>query len=101
MRAGQFDRVIQIQSKGSAANVFGTKLPTWGSPVTLRAQKLENAIVNSESGAREVSDSKITLRTYWTNGITLESRVTYEGQTYKIQSLKEIGRRVGLDITCE
>jgi hypothetical protein len=37
----------------------------------------------------------------WLDGITLEHRVLYDGQTYRISRLKEIGRRVGLDLVVE
>ena len=100
MRAGNLDRVIQIQNATTEVNVFGTKTQTWGAALTMRAQQLVNATTNSE-GAREVSDDKITFRMRWVDGVTLESSVTYEGQRFKIQSIKEIGRRIGLDLICE
>ena len=96
MRAGCLDRVIQIQNASTVKNVFGTPTQTWHPVTTMRAQQLQNAATNSE-GVREVSDDKITFRMRWINGVTLESRVTYSGQQFKIQSIKEIGRRIGLD----
>ena len=35
------------------------------------------------------------------DSITLEHRLTYQGQQFQIIGISEIGRRVGLDITCE
>jgi hypothetical protein len=49
----------------------------------------------------DTTDNVITFRMRWIDGVTLENRVTYEGNQFKIMSIKEIGRRVGLDITCE
>jgi hypothetical protein len=37
----------------------------------------------------------------WIDGVTLENRVCYQDQAFKIMTIKEIGRRVGLDIVCE
>jgi hypothetical protein len=64
---------------------------------------LENATANLDGSGvvREETDTKITFRTRWISGITPEHRVIYEGKPYKIQSLSEIGRHVGLKITCE
>lgn len=100
MRAGNLDRVIQIQNASTVKNVFGTPIQTWAPVTTMRAQQLQNAATNSE-GIREVSDDTITFRMRFIDGVTLESRVTYNGQQFKIQSVKEIGRRIGLDLICE
>ena len=100
MRAGNLDRVIQIMGATNVKNAFGTTLQTWAPVTTMRAQKLENAIVNSE-GVQEVSDNKITFRIRWIASVNLENRVTYNGQQFKIQSIKELGRHVGLDLICE
>jgi head-tail adaptor len=67
----------------------------------LGAQKLENAISDREGARGDTTDNTITFRMRWIDGVTLENRVTYQDQAFKIMSIKEIGRRVGLDITCE
>jgi head-tail adaptor len=102
MRAGNLDRVILIESPNAPTiDVFGIQTQTWNTVATLRAQKLENAIVDREGQRGDTTDNTITFRARWLNGVTLECRVTYESQHFKIMSLKEIGRHVGLDITCE
>jgi hypothetical protein len=35
------------------------------------------------------------------DGLTLDNRVSYQGQAFVIRQIKEIGRRVGLDVVCE
>jgi len=53
-------------------------------------------------GARgDTTDNVITFRMRWFDGVTLENRVTYHDQPFKIMTIKEIGRHVGLDVTCE
>ena len=102
MKAGSLDRVILIERPGAAlSDVFGTKTQTWVMVATMRAQKLSNAIVNQEGARGDTTDNTITFRTRWIANVSLECRVSYEGQVYKIVSIKELGRRVGLDITCE
>lgn len=67
----------------------------------MRAQKLENAISDREDARGDTTDNVITFRMRWLDGVTLENRLTYQDQPFKIMSIKEIGRRVGLDIMCE
>jgi head-tail adaptor len=100
VRAGNLDRVIQIQRPTTALDMYGVPMTAWALVATLRAQKLENAISDRE-GARDTTDNVITFRMRWLDGVTLENRVSFQDQAFKIVSVKEIGRRVGLDITCE
>jgi SPP1 family predicted phage head-tail adaptor len=101
MRGGNLDRVIQIQRPTTGLDMYGTPMQTWALAATMRAQKLENAIADREGARGDTTDAAITFRLRWLDGVTLENRITYEGQQFKIMSTKEIGRRVGLDITCE
>jgi len=101
MRAGNLDRVITIESCITEIDYRGTVTNTWATFATMRAQKLENATDNREGTRGDTTDTTITFRMRWLDGVTLDRRVTYDGQPFKITRIKEIGRRVGLDITCE
>jgi SPP1 family predicted phage head-tail adaptor len=101
MRAGTLDRVIEIQSRSTGMDLYGTPIPVWTTFATMRAQKLENAINDREGARGDTTDNVITFRIRWIDGVTLENRVTYQDQQFKIMTIKEIGRLVGLDITCE
>jgi head-tail adaptor len=101
MRAGSLDRIIEIQRRSIAPDLYGTIIDVWTTIATMRAQKLENATDDREGARGNTTDTVITFRLRWFDGIGLENRITYEGQPFKIARIKEIGRRVGLDITCE
>src|SRR4051812_30325703 len=101
MRAGNLDRVIEIQSRSTGLDLYGTIIDVWTTFATMRAQKLENATDNREGARGDAADTTITFRIRWLDGVTLENRLTYEGQPFKITRIKEIGRHVGLDVTCE
>jgi SPP1 family predicted phage head-tail adaptor len=101
MRAGNLDRVIQLQRiTMSSPDSYGARAPTWATFATLRAQKLSNAILDREGARGDTSDNTIAFRARWLAGVSLECRVVYEGQQFKIIALTEIDRNVGLDITC-
>jgi SPP1 family predicted phage head-tail adaptor len=101
MRGGNLDRVIQIQRPTTGIDLYGTVIPTWALVATMRAQKLENAVTDREGARGDTSDNVITFRMRWIDGMTLENRIIYEGQQFPIMTIKEIGRHIGLDITCE
>jgi hypothetical protein len=66
----------------------------------MRAQVLQYDTSNRE-GQHVTSDTTITFRCYFLDGVTLENRVLYDGSAFKITKIKEIGRRVGLDLIVE
>ncbi|MEH2517553.1 head-tail adaptor [Bradyrhizobium sp. AZCC 1610] len=100
MRAGTLDRVIEIQTRTTGLDLYGTPMDVWNTAAAVRAQMLQYDTSNRE-GVHTATDTTITFRIYWIEGVTLESHVLYEGHAYKIQKIREIGRRAGLDITCE
>ena len=101
MRAGKLDRVIQIQRETTALDLYGVPIRVWILFATMRAEVLQFATDDTESARGNTTDTKITFRMRWLDGLGLEHRVSYEGQAFTIRQIKEIGRRVGLDIVCE
>src|SRR4051812_46801253 len=101
MRAGNLDRVIEIQRRSTGLDLYGTPIDVWTTFATMRAQKLENAVNDREGARGDTTDNVITFRTRRIDGVGLDHRVTFEGQAFKIMTIKEIGRCVGLDIVCE
>jgi head-tail adaptor len=101
MRAGSLDRFIEFQRETTALDLYGVPIKVWRSFAYMRAQKLENATSNREGERGDTTDNVITFRMHWIDCITLDNRLSFEGQAFKITRLKEIGRRVGLDVVCE
>jgi head-tail adaptor len=101
MRAGNLDRVIYIQSPGTGLDLYGTPTRVWTRFATMRAQVLQFATDDREGSRGNTTDTMITFRMRWLDGVTLENRVSYQGQAFVIRQIKEIGRRVGLDVVCE
>lgn len=101
MRAGNLDRHIVIEEPYTVTrDQYRTSTTDWRKRAAVRAQMLEFDTSNRE-GVRATTDARITFRIYWLHGLTLEHRVLYEGQSYKIQKIREVGRRAGLDLVVE
>lgn len=101
MRAGNLDRVIDLQRRNTGLDLYGTPMETWTTFANVRAQLLQNASDYREGARGTATHTVITFRTRWLDLVTLEDRVMYQGQHFDIRDLKEIGRRIALDITCE
>jgi len=102
MRAGNLDRVIEIQRIAMASlDLYGATAPTWTTMATMRAQLLQNATDDREGARGKTTDSVLTFRMRWLDGVTLENRVVYQGKPFTISRIVELGRRVGLDLICE
>lgn len=98
MKVGLLDRRITIQEKtevvasnGQRTLTWATLLSTWSNPVEKDGQeKTEN---NNRSTKRMVN-----FRIRYRSNITNEMRVVWEGNYYKIEDTKELGRQDGLMI---
>lgn len=101
MRAGNLDRIIEIQRRTTGLDLYGTPVETWTTFATMRAQLLRNATDDRESARGHATDAVLTFRMYYFASLSLNDRLLYEGQQYEITSITEIGRRVGMDVTCE
>jgi hypothetical protein len=102
MRAGLLDREIRIDDLFEIVpDEYGTanRVRT-GAFRKVRAQVLQYDTTDRE-GARPTTTATITFRIYWVEGVSLESRVLFDGQFYKIKKVREIGRRAGLELVVE
>jgi len=101
MRAGKLDRVITIERATTVIDDAGTPQPSWATIATLRAQIVKQSadeFIRSEGGG--TSETAIVFRTRYLEGVRLDDRVTYDGASFDVKELKEIGRRRGLELRC-
>lgn len=101
MRAGNLDRVIQIEQPVTVISEARTPDQSWSLFATMRAQVLQFNTDDRETARGSSTEQSVTFRMYFLDGITLEHRVSYEGRAFTIKSIKELGRRAGLDLICE
>ncbi len=95
MRAGKLDRVIVIERSTEQIDAAGVVKMVWTPLATLRAEIVTLSIEDKERAFGAATDSTFTFRTHWHNGVSLDDRVSYDGQHYTLQELVEIPRRRG------
>jgi len=103
MKFGQMDRRIVLQRATLATNAYGERVETWGTLATVWAQ-----IQYKEGSGKEAVQSDQLFSSqpvhfiirYSTDvsGIRPSDRVSYNGDTYQIEGIQEIGRAEGLRI---
>jgi SPP1 family predicted phage head-tail adaptor len=99
MQAGKLDRQITIERASVVLDGFGGEVRTWEPIATAWA-----AVMPISDGERwragEVA-AHVTHRfqVRWGIGVEVADRVLYDGRTFEISGVKEIGRREGQEIT--
>ncbi len=98
MKSGRLDRriIIQVKTEDVASNMqrtlsWSTHLEVWSNPV--QKDGVEKDDNNNRSTMRMVN-----FRVRYNNTITNEMRVIWEGNYYKIEDIKELGRKDGMII---
>lgn len=102
LAAGSLDRRIRIERATTTKNGFNEDVQSWEELATVWAAKQE--VPDGEKWrAGEVAASITTrFRVRWSTVISTvdeRDRIIFEGRLFDITRLKEIGRRVGREIT--
>ncbi|MGF7161282.1 SPP1 family predicted phage head-tail adaptor [Rhodoligotrophos appendicifer] len=102
LAAGELDRRITIQRSAPVSNRFNEKVDVWSDLATVWAKK-EDLSDRERIAAQEVSaEAMARFRIRWSArvaDVNAKDRIVYRGKVYGITAVKEIGRRVGLELS--
>ncbi len=101
MKAGRLTRVIEVQRRTDGVNDYGTPSPVWSRHMVLRAELVERTTSEFLTTAGATDAAVVVFRTRHVAGLTTADRVAFDGVTYNVRELAEIGRRRGLEFHCE
>lgn len=104
MLAGKLDRRITLQRATVTANSLNEPVKTWAELATVAAAKLEVRDSERQRAAETaaVIDTRFQIR--WSSRVSTvdaADRVLFGGRVFNILGVKEIGRRVGLELSCQ
>ena len=100
IRAGKLDRQITIERYTETVAASGTIKRTWASVATVRAELVQLSAEEYLTGFGEGDSSSAVFRIRYLSGITTADRVTFDGITYDIDEIAELGRKRGLELRC-
>lgn len=101
MRAGSLDRQITIQQASVTLDSYGQPSESWSTFATVNAWKREPSARERFTSNQRVAQETVTFRTRYLDGVTPKMRISYDGRTYDILGVTELGRRDGLDLYAE
>lgn len=104
MKAGPLDRRITLQRATTTTNSLNEPVKTWADIATVWAAKLEVRDSERQRAAETaaVIDTRFQIR--WSSTVSdvdAADRVVFGGRVFNIVGVKEIGRREGLELSCQ
>lgn len=101
IRAGRKDRKITIQRATEARDAIGGVTETWSDHLVLWAEVVPVSGKEALEYDRNVSSRTSRFIVHFLDDITREDRISYDGDSWNIRFLRELGRRRELEITAE
>jgi SPP1 family predicted phage head-tail adaptor len=101
-QAGKLDRRLKIMRSTETVNNLNEPVLTWGVLADVAAGKRD--VSDGERLRAKEMNASITTRFHirWSRKVSdvdARDRVLFDGREYDIAAVKELGRRVGLEIT--
>lgn len=102
IRAAALDQVIALKPRqDSVPNEYGVALELTGVPqLVMRAQLLERKAEEQLHDSGRITKTVLSFRLRYVPGVKPGDQLQYDGVTYDILTVTELGRRKGLEITC-
>lgn len=98
MLAGKLDRRITIQRKTVSHDALNEPVEVWNGLATVWAQRLGQTGQEFFANDQVLSEYKVIFRIRWRRDLKDTDRVMFEGRAHDIHSIRELGRRVGLEL---
>ncbi len=98
MRAGKLDRSITIERRADVVGEGGRVETVWSTLATRRAELLEDTASATTGGAGELSKVALRFRIRFIADLSFDDRVVFDGTSYEIAAIAEIGRRKATEI---
>jgi SPP1 family predicted phage head-tail adaptor len=96
MIIGKSDRRIIVQRATVTTNGYGEPVSSWATLITIWAELLKQTglaerIQSDQDSATKMLSFKVRRSTD-SRGVTTDDRITYDGLTYDIHGIEEVGR---------
>lgn len=102
MKAASLDRRVTIQSRTAAqSSTTGEVTYTWTDVATVWAEVIDLRGREFFAARQVQSDITTRFRIRYRSDVTVLNRLSYDGGTYNIRQVSQIGRKHGLEILAE
>lgn len=100
MNLGKMDRWVTIQNEVNTQDTDGSYTKTWTTFRQVWASKVDKSGSEGIEQARDTSTTTTIFKIRYISTLTQKHRISYNGVTYDIEIIKELGRREGQELTC-
>jgi SPP1 family predicted phage head-tail adaptor len=101
LNIGSMDRRINIERETETVKPSGSVVKSWAPVATVWAEVLQQSASEFFTGYGEAETGTVIFRVRYRPGITTADRVTYDGTTFDLKEIKELGRRDALELRGE
>lgn len=101
MRAGRMDRQITIEKPNGTLSGFGEPIDEWSVLAAVWADVQPQSGREFMAGGGEQATSNMIFVIHYRADLNRNMRIVYEGETYDIKAIREIGRRAGMEIAVQ
>ena len=98
MRAGRLDRRIEIQVNSPTLNGVGEEIENWNTLYNLWAEVIPVRGTERYASDQDAAVIEEKFKIRYVTGVTPLNRILYNGKTYDIKGVLELGRREGLEL---
>ncbi len=101
--AGRLDRRITLQVSALQKDAAGAPVLTWSDVATVWARYIPvgGREFYSAQAAQQIAGETARFLIRWRADLTARHRIVFDGKTWNIRNLAELGRREGLELTAE
>lgn len=100
IKAGKLDRQITIVREAETVAASGAVSKDWAPVTTTRAELVQRRADEYLTGFGEAEAGGVVFRLRYLAGISAADRVVFDGVSYDIDEIAELGRRRGLELRC-
>ncbi|AMM83148.1 head-tail adaptor protein [Martelella sp. AD-3] len=100
MKAGRLDREIRLERYTETLDEYGAPRFAWTEIDTVAAERIEGSTTAMLKDFGASDETVIVFRLRFLDGLTNADRLIHDGLIFKINQIKEIGRRKGLELRC-
>ncbi len=95
----KLDRYIALQRRSlAAANVHGEQVESWATYASVWAEKLEGGGREAFVAQTTYASTDMRFRIRHRTDVLVTDRIDYDGKSFDIIGINEIGRREGLEL---
>lgn len=98
MRSGDLDRDIEIQEFTTQKNTFGEEIKAWTTLYNMRAKVTPVRGEERYAALQNTAAAEVKFKIRYREDISTLNGVLYEGRSYDIVAVMELGRKEALEL---